>query len=67
MPGKAGARIYFGVADVAETLALAVSAGGQVNYPVTEVPEYGWVAEFLDVEGNCIALYSTQPPSSGAA
>jgi predicted enzyme related to lactoylglutathione lyase len=67
VPGKAGARIYFGVADVAETLALAVSAGGQVNYPVTEVPEYGWVAEFLDVEGNCIALYSSQPPSSGAA
>jgi predicted enzyme related to lactoylglutathione lyase len=67
VPGKAGARIYFGVADVAETLALAVSAGGQVNYPVTEVPEYGWVAEFLDVEGNCIALYSSQPPSSSAA
>jgi predicted enzyme related to lactoylglutathione lyase len=67
VPGKAGARIYFGVADVAETLALAVSAGGQVNYPVTQVPEYGWVAEFLDVEGNCIALYSTQPPSTGTA
>jgi predicted enzyme related to lactoylglutathione lyase len=67
VPGKAGARIYFGVADVAETLALVVSAGGQVNYPVTEVPEYGWVAEFLDVEGNCIALYSTQPPSTGTA
>jgi predicted enzyme related to lactoylglutathione lyase len=66
VPGKAGARIYFGVADVAETLALAVSAGGQVNYPVSEVPEYGWVAEFIDVEGNCIALYSSQPPSSSA-
>ena len=67
VPGKAGARLYFGVADVAETLELAISAGGQVNYPVTEVPEYGWVAEFLDVEGNCIALYSSHAPSTGAA
>lgn len=67
VPGKAGARVYFGVADVAETLQLAVAAGGHVNYPVTEVPEYGWVAEFMDVEGNCIALYSSHAPSSSAS
>lgn len=67
VPGKAGARVYFGVADIAQTLQLAVSAGGQLNYPLTEVPEYGWVAEFIDVEGNCIALYSSQASSSGAA
>jgi predicted enzyme related to lactoylglutathione lyase len=53
VPGKAGARIYFGVSDVAATLHLAVSAGGAVNYPVTEVPGYGVVAEFIDTEGNC--------------
>jgi len=67
IPGKAGARVYFGVADIAQTLQLAVSAGAQLNYPLTEVPEYGWVAEFIDLEGNCIALYSSQAPSSGAA
>jgi uncharacterized protein len=67
VPGKAGARIYFGVADIAETLQLAISAGAQLNYPLTEVPEYGWVAEFIDVEGNCIALYSSHASTSGAA
>jgi hypothetical protein len=67
VPGKAGSRVYFGVDDIIETLQLAVAAGAEVNYPVTEVPEYGWVAEFIDVEGNCIALYSGQVPSSGTA
>lgn len=67
VPGTAGARAYFGVADVAETLQRAVSAGGQVHYPVTEVPGVGWVAEFLDVEGNCIALFADQAPSAPCA
>ena len=69
VPGKAGARVYFGVDDIVQTLQLAVAAGAEVNYPVTEVPEYGWVAEFIDVEGNCIALYSSQAPfpESGSA
>jgi|JI8StandDraft_2_1071088.scaffolds.fasta_scaffold271468_1 hypothetical protein len=67
VPGNAGARVYFGVTDIAKTLQLAVSAGGQIHYPLTEVPEYGWVAEFIDVEGNCIALYSSQASNSGAA
>lgn len=66
-PGTAGARVYFGVADVAETLQLVVCEGGQVNYPVTEVPDHGWVAEFIDPEGNCIALFATQRPPNGAA
>lgn len=67
VPGKAGARVYFGVADVAETLQLAVSEGGRVNYPMTEVPEYGWVAEVIDPEGNCVALFASQRTGTGAA
>ena len=67
VPGKAGARIYFGVSDVAATLHLAVSAGGAVNYPVTEVPGYGVVAEFIDTEGNCIALFASRGGSTSAA
>lgn len=66
-PGKAGARIYFGVDDIAHTLQLAVAAGAEVHYPITEVPRYGWVAEFIDVEGNCIALYARQAPVDAAA
>lgn len=67
VPGKAGARIYFGVSDVAATLHLAVSAGGAVNYPVTDVPGYGVLAEFIDTEGNCIALFAGRGGSTSAA
>jgi len=66
VPGKAGARLYFGVSDVAAALQLAVSEGGEVNYPVTEVPGYGWVAEFIDLEGNCIALFASHGTSTSA-
>ena len=67
VPGKAGARIYFGVSDVAATLHRAVLTGGAVNYPVTEVPGYGVVAEFIDTEGNCVALFARRVSSTGAA
>ena len=59
VPGKSGARIYFSVERIDAALALAIEAGGAGNYPVTEVPGYGWVAEFIDTEGNCIGLHAT--------
>ena len=31
-------------------------AGGQTVYPKTSIGELGWIAEFEDSEGNCIAL-----------
>jgi uncharacterized protein len=62
VPGSAGARIYFAVDDIHATLQAALAAGATAHYPVTEVPDQGWVAEFLDPEGNCIALFTTQQP-----
>jgi hypothetical protein len=44
-----------------------VSADGAVNYPVTEVPRYGVVAEFIDTEGNCITLFARRVSSAGDA
>jgi uncharacterized protein len=58
VPGKQGARVYFRTADIDGTLARAVASGGRVLYPKTSVGEIGWVAEFEDSEGNCIALHT---------
>jgi predicted enzyme related to lactoylglutathione lyase len=67
VPGKAGPRICFSVEDVAAALQRALAAGGCQHYPVTDVPGYGRVAEFLDLEGNVIALHSALPePSTGS-
>ena len=57
-PGKQGARIYFSVINIDDTLAKAASLGSKVIYPKTSIGDLGWVAEFEDSEGNCIALHS---------
>ena len=56
IPGTQGIRVYFDTESIDETLANAISAGGKVLYPKTSIGELGWVAEFEDSEGNCIAL-----------
>ena len=56
VPGRQGARLYFSTASIEATLARAVAAGGEVLYPKTSIGELGWVAEFGDSEGNCVAL-----------
>lgn len=55
-PGKQGARVYFAAASITDVLGKVVQAGGRVLYPKTSIGELGWVAEFEDSEGNCIAL-----------
>ncbi len=57
IPGKQGARIYFFTNDIDSTMVKVISAGGLELYPKTSVANWGWVAEFQDSEGNCIALH----------
>jgi uncharacterized protein len=57
-PGHQGTRIYFSTEDIDETLSRANLSGGKTLYPKTSIGELGWVAEFEDSEGNCIALHS---------
>lgn len=58
VPGKQGSRIYFKTLNIDDNLQKAVNAGGKVNYPKTSIGDLGWVAEFVDSEGNVIALHS---------
>ncbi|WMD22803.1 VOC family protein [Achromobacter seleniivolatilans] len=60
VPGKAGVRIYFDVADIQQTLQKALDAGGKVLYPETAVGAFGRVAEIEDSEGNCIGLHAAE-------
>ena len=57
-PSRKGLRLYFNTADIDETLKKVLEQGGKILYPKTSVGELGWVAEFEDIEGNCIALHS---------
>ena len=57
VPSKSGPRIYFYVDDLEAVLASVVKHGGEPAYPKTAVGDF-YVAEFLDSEGNQIALSS---------
>ena len=45
--------------DVQNVLDKVVAAGGSIMVPKTEIsPDYGFMAVFLDTEGNRVALHS---------
>lgn len=55
-----GPLIYLnGNPDVQNVLDKVEAAGGKIMVPKTQIsPEYGYMAVFLDTEGNRIALHS---------
>lgn len=56
-----GVLVYFSSDDVNTELKRIEDAGGQILVPKTEIsPEIGFMAVFLDSEGNRIALHSRQ-------
>jgi predicted enzyme related to lactoylglutathione lyase len=55
-PTKDGVVIYFSTKSIDETLQKVLDSGGKIYYPKTSIGELGYVAEFIDSEGNKIAL-----------
>nr|WP_297788265.1 VOC family protein [uncultured Allomuricauda sp.] len=57
----AGVLIYFSSVDVNNELGRIEDAGGKIMQAKTQIsPEIGYMALFLDTEGNRIALHSRQ-------
>ncbi|MBO0959768.1 VOC family protein [Neobacillus sp. MM2021_6] len=50
--------LYFRVADMAACLEKVTQLGGKVIIPETEIPSGGTFAQFLDLDGNPIGIYS---------
>ena len=63
-----GPLVYLnGNPDVQIILDRIEAAGGKVVVPKTQItPEYGYMAIFIDTEGNRIALHSTPQAEPGA-
>lgn len=49
-----GLECTFGVENLNETLERVNDNGGQILMPKTVIPHVGWIAKFLDTEGNLI-------------
>lgn len=58
-PSSEGVTVYLnGGNDLNAPLARVASAGGKVIMPKTDIGENGYMAQFIDTEGNKIALHS---------
>ncbi len=56
-----GPLIYFSCKDLANELGRVEAAGGAIQRPKTQIGEgHGFMATFLDTEGNRVALHSSQ-------
>lgn len=57
-PAQTGALIYFNSDDIDAALGRIEAAGGKTLVPKTSIGPYGFIAQFLDSEGNRMALHS---------
>lgn len=58
-PNATGTLVYLNAgADLAEPLARVEAAGGQVVMPKTSIGPHGYIAAFIDSEGNRVGLHS---------
>ena len=58
-PSTDGATVYLnGGDDLNVALGKVEAAGGQVLMPKTDIDENGFFAQFIDTEGNRVALHS---------
>ncbi len=58
-PSADGSTVYLnGGDDLAGPLSRVESAGGTVIMPKTDIDENGFIAQFIDTEGNRVALHS---------
>jgi predicted enzyme related to lactoylglutathione lyase len=59
IPSKEGTLVYFISDDVQIELDRIIAAGGEIYQPKTQIsPEHGYMAAFIDSEGNRVALHS---------
>jgi uncharacterized protein len=59
-PCSTGTMVYFACADVAPTLEKVSHGGGTVLLGKTSIGEHGYIAVFLDSEGNKVGMHSQQ-------
>ena len=58
-PSKDGAVVYLnGGEDLTDPLSRIEEAGGKILFPKTAIGENGFIAQFIDTEGNRVALHS---------
>ncbi|TAF34616.1 MAG: VOC family protein [Cytophagales bacterium] len=58
IPSTSGTIIYFSCQDLNHEASRIEPAGGKLLFPKTSLGEFGFMAHFIDTEGNRIGLHS---------
>ena len=58
VPNATGTTVYFSSEDIDGTNAKISAAGGSVIVPKMSIGEFGFISQFIDTEGNRVALHS---------
>lgn len=58
IPSDKGITIYFECADVENEAAKVENSGGKLLFSKTSIGQFGFIAQFIDTEGNKIGLHS---------
>lgn len=58
IPSKEGSLVYLGTPDIDAVLQRVDVSGGQVLVPKTSIGPFGNIGQFIDSEGNRMALHS---------
>lgn len=58
-PSTSGTLIYLSTENIEKTLEKVKTQGGEILFPKTPAGNYGFVAEFKDLDGNRIALFES--------
>jgi predicted enzyme related to lactoylglutathione lyase len=61
-PSITGTIVYINTKNIDKTNKLIVDNGGKIVYPKTSIGDMGFVAEFIDVAGNRVALHQDKNP-----
>jgi uncharacterized protein len=59
--GAQALTFYISVDDVDEALAAVEAAGGRALTPRMPIPTVGWMASFVDTEGNTVGVFQADP------
>ena len=59
-----GFECTIGVENVDEIIVKVEQSGGKVVMPKTAIPHVGWIAKFLDTEGNLVCAMESDPNAS---
>lgn len=63
-PGSTGLMFYISVPDISAALVSVERHGGRIENAPMPIPGVGWMAHFVDSEGNRVGVFEEDPSAT---